>query len=187
MLVSDIAHKALIGGNWSLSPLYIRANLRATALEGEIYVVKDPVTSRIVSFGLWFAPGKALFGSDEQKALGFNDFFNKLSTETQHWWTHTYPDTVRPFMARIWTKEELGKRLYCFNLCTDPEHQNRGYATAIVDFAFEKAKRNGQILGLSTSSDLNVRKYLSMGFRERGQTSLDAPTGGFPVHCFSRE
>ncbi|TFK51041.1 hypothetical protein OE88DRAFT_206750 [Heliocybe sulcata] len=183
----DPAHRGFVGGNHKLSPLFFRAMACATALDGEIYVVKDPTTSHIASFGLWFPPGKRLWATDEQKALGYNEFFSKLSQETQNWWRHTYPETVAKLRERTWSKEDSERCWWCFNICTDRRHENLGYATAIVNFAYDKAKRNDQILGLSTGTDLNVRKYLAMGFRDRGQTWIDAPTGGWAVHTLSRE
>lgn len=160
--------------------------IRASALEGEIYVVKDPESKVIVSSGFWFPPRRELFGTEDQRALGFNDFFSKLSPESQYWWQNTYPQTMDKFNADTWNKEELDKRWWCFHLATDPKHQNRGYGTAIVNFVFEKAKTANQIIGLAAALDVNVRKYLAMGLSERGQTYLDAPTGGFTVHVLSR-
>ncbi|EPQ52571.1 hypothetical protein GLOTRDRAFT_46618, partial [Gloeophyllum trabeum ATCC 11539] len=195
--------RALVGGDWSLhSPLF-RAMIRASALEGEIYVVKDPESKVIVSSGFWFPPRRELFGTEDQRALGFNDFFSKLSPESQYWWQNTYPQTMDKFNADTWNKE-AHKRWWCFHLATDPKHQNRGYGTAIVNFVFEKAshhylqgympgehtvcqaKTANQIIGLAAALDVNVRKYLAMGLSERGQTYLDAPTGGFTVHVLSR-
>ncbi|KZT23591.1 hypothetical protein NEOLEDRAFT_1136387 [Neolentinus lepideus HHB14362 ss-1] len=182
-----LSHKALLGGDWSLHAPFLRAVARATALQGEIYVVRDPVTKKILSYGCWFGPGNDLFATEEQKALGFNEVFSSVSEKAQYWCTHTYPETVGEYSANLWTKEEVERRWWCVHLCTDSQHENRGYGTAIINFAFEKAKKKGGLIGLSTSIEVNVRKYVAMGFRERGETHVDAPTGGFHVHILSRE
>ena len=52
----------MVGGNWSLEAEFWRAHTRATALEGELYVVIDEDQNRIVSIGSFFGPGRSVFG-----------------------------------------------------------------------------------------------------------------------------
>ncbi|KAJ3924513.1 MAG: hypothetical protein NXY57DRAFT_908018, partial [Lentinula lateritia] len=60
---------------------------RAGLLEGRVHVVKDQ-KYQIVSIGVWFEAGTICFKrSDAQCALGFNDFFAKLTPETREWWS----------------------------------------------------------------------------------------------------
>ncbi|TFK51045.1 hypothetical protein OE88DRAFT_1808553 [Heliocybe sulcata] len=177
----DNAHRAMLGGNWSIHHMLFRGMVRASELAGEIYVVRNADKTRILSCGFWFRPGTGLFGTEEQKALGFNDFFDKLSPETQYWWKHPYPECFSNIIDGMWTKDEIAKRWWCFHLCTDPLHQNRGYAKAIVNFICEKAERRGEIIGLATPSELNVRKYVAMGLHERGHVFLDDPTDDQPA------
>ncbi|KAI0053247.1 hypothetical protein FA95DRAFT_1482179, partial [Auriscalpium vulgare] len=171
-IIAEISHEAFLGGDWSLQAEYIRANVRATALEGEIYVVKDISTGRILSSGLWFEPGRGLFGTEAQRALGYDTFFEKLSPETKEWTTHTELE------AQMW---------WCFCLGTEPDFQGRGLATALVDAVYAMALSKQGFIGLSTPTELNVAKYRSMGFRERGRTWLDTPKGGFPAIMLSRD
>jgi hypothetical protein len=58
----DVAVNAMLGGNWSLESEYWRAHTRATALEGELYVITDGLHDRIVSVASLFGPGRAVFG-----------------------------------------------------------------------------------------------------------------------------
>ncbi|THU89926.1 hypothetical protein K435DRAFT_781417 [Dendrothele bispora CBS 962.96] len=181
----DISTKALLGGNWELHGDYWRSLIRAAALEGEIYVVRNP-KGQIVSIAVWFPPGNDLFNSEEQRALGFNDFFAKLSPETQEWWNTTCDEVMGELAKKVFTKEERESRWWCVNLATEPTYQGRGYATALIDTMFQKAKSTGTILGLATAPDYNVPKYLGMGFRERGNAPMPSPTGDFVVHMFSK-
>ena len=57
--LADIAYNAFLGGDWSLQPDFCRAVIRATALEGELYVVK--AGNEIVSTASWFGPDSYLF------------------------------------------------------------------------------------------------------------------------------
>jgi len=157
---------ACLGGNWSLATDFFSAMTRATLLEGQIYAVKDH--DRIVSVGFWFEPGTFLWTTEEQRAVGFNDFFNKLSPEAQNWWTDTYPEAVRLHGEVLFTEEERTRRWWCSNLATDPGYEGRGYATAIVNAVYDKAVKTRTFIALATGTDTNVQKYLSMGFRQRG-------------------
>uniref|UniRef100_A0A0W0FPK9 N-acetyltransferase domain-containing protein n=1 Tax=Moniliophthora roreri TaxID=221103 RepID=A0A0W0FPK9_MONRR len=173
------------GGDWSLAPYIARAIIRATLLEGEIYVVKND-SNQIVSFGLWFRPGTEVFSTPEQRVLGFDDFFKKLKPEMQEWYSNTYPEYLKKYLDGVFTKEETSKRWWCSNLVTSPEYQGRGYATAIVNAVLEKVAKQNEFIGLATAPPLNVRKYLSMGFKERTAFSLPSPAGDQVVHVFSK-
>ncbi|KIJ53314.1 hypothetical protein M422DRAFT_25717 [Sphaerobolus stellatus SS14] len=184
----DISHAAFLGRDWDLHSEFFRAIMRATVLEGRLYVVTLGPESeeRIVSTASWFGNGVALFGSEEQRSLGFNDFFEKLSSETQHWWNHTYAERITKFDKSLFTEEELAKRWWCFNLATNPEHENKGYARALIKAMHQKASSEGTFIGLATAPEINVKKYLSMGFRERGYERLPVSDGqDFDAHLFS--
>lgn len=102
----DISIKALVGGNWDIQADYWRSLIRAGLLEGRVYVVKNE--QKIVSVGVWYEAGNDVFQTfevsvlkvltrswyvryrDAQRALGFNDFFAKLTPETQEWWNEVW-------------------------------------------------------------------------------------------------
>ncbi|THU95090.1 hypothetical protein K435DRAFT_756080 [Dendrothele bispora CBS 962.96] len=173
--------RVMIGGNWALLPDLGRAMLRATLLEGMVYGVKDE-NDKVVAFGLWFSPETGLFASPEQRALGFDEFFGKLDHETQHWFSNTYPEATRKYGEALFTDEERLRRWWCFNIVTSPDHQNHGYATAIIDHSYCKAVNAGGFIGLATSQTVNVQKYLSMGLHERGKYTVPSPAGSLEVH-----
>ncbi|KAJ4482075.1 hypothetical protein J3R30DRAFT_3699410 [Lentinula aciculospora] len=154
----DVSIKALIGGNWDIHADYWRSLIRAGLLEGRVYVLKNQ-DDEIVSIGVWFEAGNNLFNTEAQRALGFNDFFTKLTPEAQEWWSQC-EDVMAKLWKKGWTKEEKAHRWWCVNLATDPEYQGRGYATRIVEQTSKEAKENGCILGLATGLELNVRATL---------------------------
>lgn len=187
-LRNDPAQRALVGGDESLLSEYMETMLRATILEGHLYVICIGPESeeQIVSTGSFFDNGKYLFDSEEQRSLGYYDFFQKLSPETQYWWTNTYPETIGPLDHKLFTREEAQTRWWCYNLATAPEHQRKGYGTAIMDAVFEKVKSTNSFMGVVPGTDLNVKIYGSMGFKEIGGTLLPAPSGDFYIHVMTR-
>ncbi|KAJ3813292.1 hypothetical protein F5876DRAFT_63263 [Lentinula aff. lateritia] len=148
----DISIKALIGGNWDIQADYWRSLIRAGLLEGRVYVVKDQ-KYQIVSIGVWFEAGNDLF-----------------QTFVYH--------TMANVSKKGWTKEDKAHRWWCANLATDPEYQGRGCATRIVQQALKDAEENGCTLGLATGPELNVQKYLAMGFRKRSEEQHDGAVRG---------
>ncbi|KAL0566966.1 hypothetical protein V5O48_015030 [Marasmius crinis-equi] len=180
----DSSMQMLLGGNWNLSGQLARAMLVATLLEGQVYVAKGG--DRIVATGLWFRPGTELFGTEKQRAAsGFYDFLNMLTPEFQNWYSQTYPDTLK--REELFTDEELARRWWCSNLVTDPEFQGRGYGKAIIRAVEqEKAKEKGEFIALATAVPLNVEKYHSMGFADKGAFELESPLKRIKVHVLYR-
>lgn len=178
--------------------------IRATLLEGLLYVVcvGPEHKEQIVSSGSYFAHGKYLFDryyplfclhnisftrcSEEQRAAGFYALFQKLSPETQLWWTKTYPETIKPIDKRLFTPEEVKTRWWYYSLATHPDHQRRGYAAAIMDSVFEEVKRAGSFMGVVPATEVNVKIYTSMGFKEIGSTLLPSPAGDCEIHVMTR-
>lgn len=87
----DVSMKAFVGGDWGLLPELETAMLRASLLEGVVYVVTVGKGSdeKIVSAGYWFGDGSAMFGSEKQRALGYDAWFEKISDETKIWMSKT--------------------------------------------------------------------------------------------------
>ncbi|KAJ7263745.1 hypothetical protein C8J57DRAFT_1070330, partial [Mycena rebaudengoi] len=82
----ELATTSVAGGDEILKGELFRAMIRAANIAGEIYVATDASSNKIVAFTLWFPPGTSLFDSEEQRALGFDEFMNKISPETQAFW-----------------------------------------------------------------------------------------------------
>ncbi|KAJ8090154.1 hypothetical protein PM082_018739 [Marasmius tenuissimus] len=186
----DPSLRMLVGGDWSLSGELGRAMVLATLLEGEVYIARESQQrDRIVALGLWYRPGTALFGTEEQRAKsGFNDFFGKLTPEFQQWYKSTYPDTCELELEKLFPGTESSKKWWCSNLVVDPEFHGRGYGKAIVEAVEQKAKEKGEFIALATALPLNVKKYHSMAFRERGTFKLDSPLDEpIIVHVLARD
>ncbi|KIJ55846.1 hypothetical protein M422DRAFT_41706 [Sphaerobolus stellatus SS14] len=170
-------HLAVVGGDLTLSAEYMLAMIKATLLEGLLYVVCiGPETEeQIVSMGAFFAHGKYLFDSIGGRIQCFSESLNDQ-----------YPETIGPLDNELFTREEARTRWWCYNLATSPEYQRRGYATAIINAVFEEVKRTGTFLGLVSATDLNVKVYISMGFKEIGGVKLDAPSGDLLIHVMTK-
>jgi len=181
----DIAHKAMLGGDWSLQPDFCRAITRATALEGELYVVK--AGNEIVSTASWFGPDSYLFKTQEQRALGYDDVFEKLSPEAKYWTTDTYPGVTGKLDATLFTDEERTRRWWLYILATKPGHEGKGYATALIDTFYDKVKKDKMFIGVAPAREINVKKYSAMGFRKRGESVVPSPTGDFYAYIMTRE
>lgn len=178
----DVAWTALIGGDWSLNREYCNAVLRAAILEGEVYILTIAKGERkeIASWVVWFPPGRALFKTEAQRALGFNDLFKKIKPEVQDWLTNTYPKYIAKFKDEVFTKEEQRLHWWCYDLATRPDLQGKGFGTALMDIVYQKAKKTkelGTFLGLMTQTDENVNKYASMGFKKIGGMEFPMPGG----------
>ncbi|KAI0311936.1 hypothetical protein OF83DRAFT_705952 [Amylostereum chailletii] len=131
----------------------------------------------------------ALFSTAEQRALGFSKLFKKLSPETQHWWTDTYPETINKWQAQIFTEEERARLTWCFLLVTEPTHHDNaeGLAAALVNPWYSAVSEKGQLVGLATADESAANRYKAIGFRERGRTVIEGPTGKLPCILLSRE
>ncbi|KAI0316174.1 hypothetical protein OF83DRAFT_286324 [Amylostereum chailletii] len=102
-LKDDASRRAMLGGNFELSDELYASMIRAAYLAGKAYAVKQD--GKFISIALWFEMSNALFSTAEQRALGFDKLFQKLSPETQYWWTDTYPETINKWQAQIFTEE----------------------------------------------------------------------------------
>ncbi|KAL4258379.1 hypothetical protein AB1N83_008837 [Pleurotus pulmonarius] len=126
----DITLSSMTGRNVNLEALLLRSMVRAAALEGTIYVVTD-VYNTILSVGVCFQPGTRMFSSEAQRALGWDEFFQKISEEARDWWT---TQIFRKHREAL--NDHLGAHYldswFANIIATDPEHQRKGYATSIV-------------------------------------------------------
>ncbi|TFY83145.1 hypothetical protein EWM64_g866 [Hericium alpestre] len=148
----------LVGGDQSLVDPLFRAMIRATTAGGEFYVVVNH-SEKILGLGLWFGPGEDLFSTEEQRKLGFNDFFGRLSPEAQKWWTETYPAKVGEFLTHHLGPQGGLNSFFLSNLATDPAFQRTSVATKIVDTVFQQAVAEDNRLVLMAGNAKNVRLY----------------------------
>jgi len=78
----DIIWITSIGGDWTLHTEYCNAILRATILEGELYIltIGEGKEKKIASWVSWFPPGSSLFST--QVSCTFVDSFLKFDKAT---------------------------------------------------------------------------------------------------------
>ena len=65
MKLIDKVQRALLGGDWTLHPEFMRAVIRATLLEGrlEVVTIGPEEAEEIASVAVWFGNGSQLFGT----------------------------------------------------------------------------------------------------------------------------
>ncbi|KAJ7116333.1 hypothetical protein C8R44DRAFT_792209 [Mycena epipterygia] len=183
--VGELASNSMVGGDETLKDPIFRAMIRAAELEGEVYFATD--SSKVVAVAVWFPPGKSLFNSEEQRALGFDDFIKKLTPETKAFWDNVYGPVVDKFLAEVIGPTGTRDSQYLNLIATDPPCQNKGIATLLLktvhDNLREKDKKENTntMLAHCASNQANARFYESCGYTIRGKMDMDAPTGGYPV------
>ncbi|KAK0464026.1 hypothetical protein IW261DRAFT_135930 [Armillaria novae-zelandiae] len=87
---------ATSGGNKAIYGLFFRPVTRALVLEGKIWLAVS--SGRIVGVLGGFGPGKFLWATEAQGALGFDDAYARLSEETKDWWQSIYGPQIKEFM-----------------------------------------------------------------------------------------
>ncbi|KAG7086962.1 hypothetical protein E1B28_002879 [Marasmius oreades] len=183
----DTYFKAKLGGDFSLLPILGRASLRAALLEGYVYAaIEDKHSDRIISMGIWFAPGTRPFATEAQRSLGYEDWLKKLSPEAVNWNKHTVSDVKKRLLEPMFTAEELRKGWWCSSLFTDIDHRRKGCARAIVNKVAKRASDANEFLALITSLS-NVLNYEAMGFEQRGTYILPTLFGDIALYVLTRD
>ncbi|KAL0961078.1 hypothetical protein HGRIS_006061 [Hohenbuehelia grisea] len=178
----DNVIRSMTGDRPELWPPLFRAWLKAGRLAGAIYVVESE-PGRIASAGLWFGPGKALLASEEQRALGWNEFWEALTPETHEWWAYLNKTTAG--MADEKRTKEIMDGWFANMIATDPAFQRRGYASSIVRAVCERGVKEGTLVALGTQKKDNVAYYRSLGFEVFGQTDVLSKIGDFTAYLLS--
>ncbi|KAJ7746594.1 hypothetical protein B0H16DRAFT_1421514 [Mycena metata] len=137
--VGELASNSMVGGDESLKDPIFRAMIRAGELAGEVYFATDDDTQQVVGVAVWFPPGTSLFESEEQRALGFDEFMTKLSPETSAFWSNAYVPVVDKFLAEVLGADGTRNSQYLNQLATDPRFQRKGIATMLLKTVHNKA------------------------------------------------
>ncbi|KAI0347947.1 hypothetical protein BDW22DRAFT_1424186 [Trametopsis cervina] len=180
----DPSMSGTLGGDMSLKDELLTAMFRATLLEGRVYMVETE--GEVATICLLFRKPNSLFATETQRDLGFTEFFSKLSPETQNWWTHDYPAQMAEKEREIISQEEWDKMWYFSLVVTAPKYQGQGFASFFMDKFAEETQNRGEVLGLSTGLEVNVQKYESMKFRERGRITMKTVVNLFPCVWLTR-
>ncbi|KAF8207231.1 acyl-CoA N-acyltransferase [Mycena galopus ATCC 62051] len=181
--IGELASGSMVGGDEHLKALIWRAMIRAGLLAGEVYFAIDNSSHKVVGVAVWFPPGNSLFDSAEQRALGFDDFMQKLSPEAQEFWANSYVPLVDKFLAEVLGPDGMRDSQYLNQLATDPEFQKQGVATMLLKTVHNRFAESDAppMFAHCAANEKNARFYESCGYTVRGQMYMEAPTGGYPV------
>ncbi|KAG1813091.1 hypothetical protein EV424DRAFT_67655 [Suillus variegatus] len=182
---SPLLH-VLTGGNKSLEGPLFRAMIRACLLAGRVYIAIAIDTGVIAGLALWFPPGKALWKTDAQKNLGFNQLLESLSPKTREWWTTTYGSGLAPFIKTALSPHTAEGSWYLNCLCVDPKYQHQGIATNLIK-TVEQEVMSTSIIALCTDTDFNVAVYEALHFQYKGEATLPTAEDGYiNMHCLTK-
>lgn len=191
---TDIAENVYTGGDAALPDALWRSMIKAGVHSGVLYVASTTVLSgpeirpdAIHSIGLWFPPGKLLYSTPEQRALGFTDLLARLAPEYRTWFLNDFSAKGRELKTRIFGPTMERDTWYANCIATDPPYQGRGLATAIIDRVLADAAATRSVVALGTQSEENAAFYRDLGFVERGRLDTSTPWGTFTGNIFTHE
>ncbi|KAF5353568.1 hypothetical protein D9757_013709 [Collybiopsis confluens] len=179
--------------------LYSRAMVRDANATSHVFVGTegDVWPAPIISIGLCWEPGKALWATKEQRALGFDDLFSAISSETRAFWGEVKKigDSLKAEHGLSSAPPKLTGCLkiamdtfYVNMMLTDRHFRGRGYGSAIMRAIIDHAAQEGRkwSVGLMTQSAENRDWYASLGFKEVASSRIPAaPYGDFiPIYAF---
>ncbi|KAK7001627.1 hypothetical protein R3P38DRAFT_2730455 [Favolaschia claudopus] len=173
-----------LGGDQSLVEPFLLAHVKATVIGGQLYVAELPGTG-IVGVALWFGPGQKFLSGNEQRDAGWNQTMNVLDTACQNWWDNflSLADTV-PERLYGPGQQQASYHLQTFGVL--PQHQKKGYGTALMSAVEEKAKLTSSDVVLETMGEAAVPIYKKLGFEVLGPEVIKTPRGEANAYCFRK-
>ncbi|KAG7443431.1 uncharacterized protein BT62DRAFT_996005, partial [Guyanagaster necrorhizus] len=151
---------AMTGGNKALYDPFLRVVTRALLREGKVWLAV--LDGKILGVLGGFGPGTFLWATEEQRALGFNYAYARLTEETKYWWQNIYGPQIKEFVDNA-----LGETV-----------SRHGIATAMFKEMTQQAIQDKAIMIVGADSDLNVGIYESFGFKFKGRTVLPSSVKG---------
>ncbi|KAH8101682.1 hypothetical protein BXZ70DRAFT_1006941 [Cristinia sonorae] len=176
LMSKDPALISLCGGDPDLMEPLGLAMVRAGALEGEFYAAVDG-SDDILGFVMTMPKGKVLFSTEEQKKLGFYDFMSRLSEAGKRYYADTYLKIFPQYVASCIAPLTMVDIWWIHTCMTRVESQGQGIASGLIRMILDKALAAGDVIGLSTTTEVNVRIYESMGFKVIGHRGCPSPWG----------
>ncbi|KAH9849859.1 hypothetical protein C2E23DRAFT_887840 [Lenzites betulinus] len=162
-----------LGGDRSLQLPFLIAHLNAALKtgEGEVHVAELPGVGA-AGVALWFGPGHKFLATEAQRKQGWDDIMNGLDPKYSGWWD-TFLTTYD-----ILVEKSLGPGVklggYHLQLIgVSPEHQKKGVAKALTDFAEAKATRVPSVL--ETVGATNVTIYKALKYEVAGSGPIQSP------------
>lgn len=187
LMLNDPAVPSVTGGNLDLFPGWARGVVAASALiAGDMYAAIDE-DNTLVGFALWIPPGRVPLDTEEERQLGFNQFWEKLSPEGRDYIENVLGKEFPKHLEESFGFAEAEKSTYWCNFAMVREdYQNKGVATAIFDLVYAKAKETGTIMALATSLEKTSKIYQSMGFELKGFRVMPSPWKDWPSYVLLR-
>ncbi|KAF8998413.1 hypothetical protein BDQ17DRAFT_1411096 [Cyathus striatus] len=183
---THIPTDACTGGVPQLKCDFFNLSVRAGALEGLILVLKEGERDeRFVAAAVSFGPGVLFMSSEEQRALGYENFFESLSESTKTWWNETYgPLSTKLLEEAIGLKGALDAWVPVL-IATIPEYQQKGYGTALVKHICRVAADDKTCVSLASTEDVTSVFYKDLGFKVEGRVDIPSPFGEFTCTLMS--
>ncbi|KAI0929784.1 hypothetical protein AcW1_008638 [Taiwanofungus camphoratus] len=126
--------------------------------------------------------GQDMLSTPEERKLGFNDFFARLSEEGREYYKSAYVGKFTRFVTGCMGRTGKVDSWWLNMIQVHPDRQRQGIATALIGLVREKAKRKGETLALSASNPSNVPIYKAMGFDLKGDRIMPSPWGDWPLY-----
>ncbi|KAF8168739.1 hypothetical protein BJ912DRAFT_1001170 [Pholiota molesta] len=175
----EIYIRAITGGIPELQADLFRLSLRAAALEGHIFVCQMPGSGKILSLGACFGPGVDYLGSEAQRALGYEEFFEKLPDETKKWYDEEHRPLSKKFVDDTIGQEKLTNSWFVALMATLESERQKGYGSAILNEISRKAADDKAIAALNATSNSTVAFYKNLGFHVLGSADRLSPFGAW--------
>ncbi|KAJ7067880.1 acyl-CoA N-acyltransferase [Mycena amicta] len=180
----DTFGTSLNGGDKSLDIFLHRASLKAGFVDGEVWVAGfTPQVSQICAVAIWFPPQTDYLNTEQQRAAGWDQAQLRFSPELSKWYSDYLAPRISAHSADFLGKDAQLNSWHLNILATNPNHQKKGLAAALIDAIETKAKADGIPMCVETTNALNVAFYRNRGFRVRGTLDL-VGTGGQHVFTF---
>ncbi|PPQ80504.1 hypothetical protein CVT26_004304 [Gymnopilus dilepis] len=182
----------MIGGDVELLPDFYRLSVRTAVLEGKVTICEEIKTGRILSVSCSYGPGQFFLGSQKQRDLGFNEFFNQLSIEGKQWWDEVSTLWIigcTDFLTsevKYFEKVQNMPSISCFKvvdswfvtiLATATSEQGKGYGSSVMREVQRIAAEDRTSVTLNTTSEKNVSFYSSLGFKVIQTSTRTTPYG----------
>ncbi|PPQ68716.1 hypothetical protein CVT26_003622 [Gymnopilus dilepis] len=171
-------------GDEKLVEPFLLAHVRATVIGGRLYVAELP-DDGIVGVGLWFGPNQKFLSSQEQLNAGWNQTMDVLDEKHRTWWTN-FLQAVDDVTDKLYG---LGQQLAAYHLQTVgvlPEHQKRGYGTALLNAVERQAANESKNVVLETLGEKAVPVYQRMGFEVLGPVPMNTGSSTSNAYGFRK-
>lgn len=189
----DIIVDMLSDSNLSIKKAWHRLGVRAGALEGKIWVVFEPPGSgdiensseilvaqpTIVSLVVAFGPGVVVMGSEAQRALGLGKYLESLSEAGRKWQQEVFRPANAKLIAESVGEQKVIDSWVPIMVATDPKHQGRGYASALMRELQKTALDDDTDIFLFTISDKLEAYYEHLGFKAKAKAEIPSPLGNW--------